>query len=139
MNILATISWHVILIGLTFKFPRYFVTIHAPLLILLNYLSLINFYIQPISNALYLQNGITFSFYLICGLVLSGSWIFTALSIFTILVGNLIFLNLYLQIVDYGIYFSYILNSMIVIYGMYYFELVKKNDISGLKQIQKMN
>ena len=125
---IATIIWHFLLIILSHKLPRYFCNLHAPLLVVSFYFNTAMMVLSALSYVVIIQNVIGFAFFLICGLALSASWILTSIAILINLIGALLIIVLHYNINDVGTVAQYIVISALVIYVLYFKELVMKNE-----------
>ena len=132
--------WQFLLAFLTCKFPKYFVNLHSPLLIL-SYI-LLRTYLSESSHTsqeFEEHDAMQYSFFLICGLLLNGCWFITA---FSILANSSV--NIYYSSSNYGlegldVILFVVMFALVVIYGSYYYEAIKKNDFLKMIQIEKMN
>eukprot|EP00347_Sterkiella_histriomuscorum_P016084 403354549 len=132
----CTMSWHAILILLTYKFPKVFIIMHAPLLTISFNMTLLQTYLQntPTPNVTLL-----YCFFLICGLLLNSSWMVTTTAFMINLTTTLILLSVQYHFTDISMISSYIFVTAFLIYALYHCESIVKAEIVRAFQLEKMN
>ncbi|CDW74528.1 multi-sensor hybrid histidine kinase [Stylonychia lemnae] len=135
----ATHSAHLIILLLTFKFPKYFTDLHSPILLLLNLSSLLHVSTNPTSKIQLAGNIIGLCFFLTAGLLTNSRWILTCPAMIATTVGKVSYYAIDLEINDYTVMIQFVVNLGLLCYASYATELGLKTQLIQIAQIRKMN
>ncbi|CDW83581.1 multi-sensor hybrid histidine kinase [Stylonychia lemnae] len=130
----AGLLWHIILMILTYRFPRIFTLIHAPLLAISYFFTCLTQFYSPNSYVAVIQSTIGLEFFLISGLVLSFCWYITSIALLLNLIFGLVILVVKYDIDDVGTIGQYLMTTFFIIYACYENNQV----VQGNKELNKL-
>jgi hypothetical protein len=122
----CSLGFHVILVILTYKFPKQLTNIHGPLLLMSYLANLTNLNPARITVNAVSTNVVGYVFHFCTGLLTNGYWIYTTVAIVITMVSTELYYALYLGIDFPGLLIQFFTISLLMIYASYRYELTSK-------------
>jgi len=112
-------TYHLIILGLAYKFPLVFSELHAPLLTISFCANLFHVSISKNNPSGLVSNVIGYAFYMISGLITNSRWIYTATAMTITMIITCAFYAMFLGLSEVTIMMQYIIVAFLSMYSCY--------------------
>ncbi|CDW74713.1 multi-sensor hybrid histidine kinase [Stylonychia lemnae] len=135
----ANSVFHLLILGLAYKFPLIFSELHAPLLTISFCANLFHVSISKNNPPGLVSNVIGYAFFMISGLITNSRWIYTAIAMTVTMTITCAFYATYMGLSEVTIMIQYICVALLTMYSSYQNESRMKTEYIQMEQIKKMN
>lgn len=122
-------GFHLVYIGLTYKFPNQLTNFHGPVITLTHLSNLVSVAPGRITIPAIGNNLMGYVYFLAIGLLTNGYWVYSVTSMFIVMMGTSLYYTIYLDITETGLIFQFICLFLLMAYNTYLMEFHRKSEL----------